>query len=336
MNLPTLDLLDVSEKRVLVRSDLDVVTSGGEVHEAKRFEFLLPTLTTLLERGAKRITLIGHRGRPNGQKSDELSNKPLISYFEQKLGKAVAFAQEFSEAEALPSEVVLFENLRFWAGEEENSSEFAQQLAKLGDVYVNEAFGSSHRAHASIVSIPKLLPHAAGLRFAAEVEHLTKVLTNPARPLIFIISGAKEDKLEYVKHFSELADKVLVGGKLPMYLGGRDLGQKVVVARLLPDNEDITMHAIEHFEGEIKRAKTVVISGPLGKFEEDGHRQGTKRVFETIATTDCYSLAGGGDTEHALAELGLREKIDWVSTGGGAMLELLAKGTLPGIEALMQ
>lgn len=312
MNLPQLADLDFSGKRVLVRADLDF--DPADTHNL-RLQALIPTLDYLKEKDGS-IILLGHRGRPDGKVDANLSLKPFENVF-AKWGATVE------------------ENLRFDPGEESNDPAFAQKLAGLGDIFVNEAFGVSHRNHASTVGLPKLLPHAAGLRFASEVTILTKVLENPVRPVISIISGVKEDKLSYVADFKNFSDQVLIAGRLPEYWGERQ-EDKVLVAKLMPDKEDITIHSIEAFEDRIKNAGTIVLSGPIGKFEEEGHRQGTKRIFTAVADSTAFKVAGGGDTESAITLLGLTAKFDWLSVGGGAMLEFLAKGTLPGIVSLLE
>ncbi|MCX6705309.1 MAG: phosphoglycerate kinase, partial [Candidatus Woesebacteria bacterium] len=198
------------------------------------------------------------------------------------------------------------------------------------------------RESASIVGLPKLLPHAVGFRFAKEVENLSKVFENPAHPLLFIVGGSKKDKLDYIKSLESLSDKILVGGRLPEYYGDlalesvRNRGEqdKLIIANLVQDKEDITLNSIERFEKEIEKAKTIVLAGPMGKYEEEGHRQGTERVFKAVAGSSTFKVAGGGDTERAISELAISDKFDWISVGGGAMLEFLAKRTLPGIEAL--
>jgi phosphoglycerate kinase len=318
MDLPKLTDLDVSGKRVLLRLDLDTNPDPNDL----RIKASEETLNYLKEKGAQ-IIILAHKGRPEGKVDESLSLKPFQPIFDG-WGARVE------------------ENLRFDPGEEKNDPEFAKKLASLGDVYINEAFASSHREHASIVGIPKILPHAAGFRFQKEVENLSKVFENPKRPLIFLISGLKEDKLQYVKAFESLADRVLVGGRLPDFLGDAALTSvrtkserdKVIVGNLIMDKEDITLNTIEVFEKEIKGAGTVVVSGPLGKYEEEGHRMGTEKVFKAVATSAAFKIAGGGDTEKAITVLNLSNSFDWISIGGGAMLEFLSKKTLPGIEAL--
>lgn len=315
VNLPQLKDADLKDKKVIVRADLDFDPSETD---SLRLTSLYPTLDYLKGQNSQ-IILIGHRGRPEGKADESLSLIPFKKFFEKY-------------------NLQLEENLRFDPGEEANSEEFAKKLAGLGNFYVDEAFGVAHRAHASIVGLPKLLPHAAGLRFVLEVENLSKVFESPKKTVVMIISGLKDDKLSYVDKFLEMADKVLIGGRLPDYVHDSSplrTNPKVVVGDLLPDKEDITIHAIEKFEEEISKAHTIVVSGPIGKYEEEGHRQGTKRVFEAVAKSQAFKIAGGGDTEAAIKLLDLSDKFDWVSVGGGAMLDFLANKTLPGIEALL-
>jgi phosphoglycerate kinase len=320
MNLPKLSDLDVAGKRVLLRLDLDTEPDPNDL----RIKASRETLDYLKEKGAE-IIIIAHRGRPEGKIDETLSLKPFQPIFDKWGAK-------------------LEENLRFDPGEESNNSEFAKKLANMGDVYVNEAFGSSHREHASIVGLSKLLPHAVGFRFEKEVENLSKVFEEPKRPVVFILSGVKEDKLSYLPGIKKFADKVLIGGRLPDFLGDEKLvsvrargeNEKVIVGNLVMDKEDITINTIERFEKEIKKAGTIVVSGPLGKYEEGGHRQGTEKIFKAASISSAFKVAGGGDTEKALKVLNLAEGFDWISVGGGAMLEFLTKRTIAGIEVLLQ
>ena len=208
----------------------------------------------------------------------------------------------------------------------------------MGDFYVNEAFATSHRSHASIVGIPKFLPHAAGIHFGKEIDNLEKAFVEPVRPVVVIVSGLKEDKLPYVEAFKSFADRILVGGRLPEYAeqkGIKGTDPKVMYADLLPDKQDITIHSIERFEAEIAKAKTLVVAGPMGMFEDAGHRIGTQRVFGAVARSSAFKVAGGGDTHKAISLLKLEAGFNWLSVGGGASLEFLAKRTLPGIAALV-
>ena len=217
MKILGLDDIEVAHRRVLVRIDLDVD------EDYSRLEFAEETLDYLLGKMAKLI-IIGHKGRPEGKVVPELSLVPLASVLGGVVGEKVNFVNEINGLEAqklaqnLPGgEILLLENLRFDLGEEHNDETFAKNLSTLGEVYVNEAFADSHRAHASIVGIPKFLPHAAGIRLVKEVETLSKVLESPQRPLVLVIGGIKKDKIDYIKEFTKIADKILVGGRLPLY-----------------------------------------------------------------------------------------------------------------------
>ena len=319
MNLPILTNLDVSGKRVLLRLDLDTDPDPNDL----RIKASEETLNYLKEKGAQ-IIILAHKGRPEGKVNESLSLKSFQPIFD-KWGARVE------------------ENLRFDPGEEANDPGFAKKLAALGDVYVNEAFASSHREHASIVGLPKLLPHAVGFHFQKEIENLSKVLDNPKHPVLFLLDGVKQDKLDYLEDIKKFADKVLVGGRLPEYLGDAALESvrlqpetaQVVIGNLTMDKEDITLNTVDRFVKEIGSAATTVVSGPVGKYEDEGHRQGTAGVFKAVADSIAFKIAGGGDTEKALSILNISNKFDWISVGGGAMLEFLTKKTLPGIEALL-
>jgi len=335
MNLPKLESLDVSGKKVIVRLDLDVVEDFTRVENASE------TLKFLVQNKAKTI-IIGHRGRPKGKAVEDFSLALLKEVIGGVADKEINFVNDIvgqeakSESEKLgEGELILLENLRFDFREEANDESLARELASLAEFYVNEAFAVSHRDHASIVGIPKFLPHKAGIRFVEEVNNLGKVIANPKRPVVIIISGIKEDKVEMAKELTGIADKVLVGGKLPVFFGDQNPNpEKLIIGNLNPDGFDISVNTIERFKEEIRKAGTIVLAGVLGKYEEEGYRKGTKEVFQAVSETFAFKVAGGGDTEAALTIFGLTEKLDWISVGGGAMLEFLAKGTLPGIEAL--
>ncbi len=318
MDLPNLADSDIAGKRVLLRLDLDTNPDPNDL----RIKASEETLNYLKEKGVQ-IIVIAHKGRPDGKVDEGLSLKPFQRIFDR-------WSAEVKE------------NLRFNPGEEANDEAFTKEIASWGDFYVNEAFASSHREHASIVGLPKLLPHAAGFRFEKEVENLSKVFSEPKKPVVFLLSGVKPDKLNYLGGIKNIADKILIGGHLPDYMGDEKLvsvrsrgeDEQVIVGNLTMDKEDITLNTIERFEKEIEKSKTIVVSGPLGKYEDEGHRQGTERVFKAVSASSAFKVAGGGDTEAALALLNLSNGFDWVSVGGGAMLEFLTKETLPGIRAL--
>ena len=327
MKLPKLSDTNVSGKKVLVRADLDIGKDSKE--ESEKLKTLLPTIGYLYENQAE-ITMIGHRGRPGGKEVESLSLKPVSKILEEIITK------ELGKEGASKLNMYVMENLRFNPGEEKNDDHFAEHLAENKDLYVNEAFSASHREHASIVSLPKHLPHVAGFRFVDEVENLSRVLTESKSPVVVVLGGFKKDKINYINGIKDFADKILVAGRLPDYLPEDFKDEKIEVAHLMQDKEDITIHSIEKFEKVIENAGTIVLSGPSGKFEDKGHKQGTQRVFTAIAHSNAYKVAGGGDTQDAISMFDLESKFDWISVGGGAMLEFLTKKTLPGIEALLK
>lgn len=323
MNLPKLTDIDVAGKRVLLRADLDI-----DIGETYRLEAVVPTLKYLSSKSAK-IIVIGHLGRPGGKVVEELKIAPVAEALKKVCGEV---------------EFEVLENLRFNPGEETGDMDFAKELAGKGDIYINEAFATSHRNSVSITTLPKLLPHAAGIRFVEEVENLSKVFENPAKPVIFVIGGSKDDKKEYIQALEGFADKILVGGRLPEYYGDQALesvrnvpdGAKLIIANLNQDKEDITLNSIERFEKETESAGTIVLAGPMGRYEDAGHRQGTERVFKKVSESPAFKIVGGGDSLSVLSLYNLKDKFDWVSVGGGAMLDFLSRRTLPGIEALIK
>lgn len=337
MKLPKLSDLNVSGKKVLVRLDLDVDD------DYSRLEFAESTLDYLVKNQAKTI-IIGHKGRPEGKPVPELSLASLAEVLGGVVGEKVTFIDDIvgntavNATQTLQSgNLILLENLRFDSGETNNDERFAKSLASLADIYVNEAFAVSHREHASLVGVPKFLPHAAGFRFVKEIETLTQILENPIRPVLLVIGGTKEDKVGYIRNFTNVADKILVGGRLPILFGDQNPDpEKVVIGGLTADTFDITLNTIQKFKEEIEKAGTIIVAGVPGKYEEEGHRQGTEGVFRAIGESSAFKLAGGGDAEAAITLLGLNDKFNWISVGGGAMLEFLIKGTLPGIDALIQ
>lgn len=342
MNLPKITDFDVTNKKIIVRGDLDI---SEPTTEDLRLKSLIPTLKYLQEKKA-RIVLIGHRGRPEGKIVNDFSLKPVADILEEMLSVKINFVYDLAGAEAKEEsdklqdgQIMMLENLRFDLREESNNENFARGLASLGEIYVNEAFSVCHRSHASIVGIPKFLPSCAGLNLEKEIENLNKVKEEPERPLVILISGVKDDKLKMIEPLSILADKVLVGGRLPDFLGDntesvRTQTGKNIIGNLTMDKEDITLNTIEKFKEEIFKAKTIVLAGVLGKYEDEGHSQGTKEVFSAVANSNSFKIVGGGDSLTAIQKYNLTEKFNWVSVGGGAMLEFLTKKTLVGIEAL--
>ncbi len=341
--LSSLKESDIEEKRVIVRGDLDISEfSENDI----RLQRLVPTIKYLIDKKAK-VILIGHLGRPEGKITNEYSLKPVAEVLEKMLNLKINFVFDIAGEEAKvesgklqPGDVMMLENLRFDSREESNDETFSKSLSSLGDIYINEAFSVCHREHSSIVGIPKFIPSYAGLNLENEVNNLSKVF-EPERPLLILISGVKKDKLEYIKPLSDLAEKVLVGGRLPDFLGDntesvRTQTGKVIVGNLVMDKEDITLNTIDKFKEEISKARTIVLAGVLGKYEDEGHSQGTKAIFETIAKTNAFKIVGGGDSLTAIEKYNLTDKFNWVSVGGGAMLEFLTKKHLPGIDVLLK
>lgn len=341
MELPGLDSIDVKRKRILLRLDLDVEidtdkdkdpTSLKELRGAGDFRLkaAIPTIKYLLEHECGRIVIMGHRGRPSGFDAS-LSLEPVAKYLEKLLLK------ELGKGKMKSLDMFVMENLRFNPGEEKDDPEFAKELAKHGDVYINDAFASCHDSHASIVGLPKLLPHAAGLHLIEEVENLEKVLESPKRPVVIVIGGGKIDKALLVNKLLDHAEWVLVGGVLPKkiksYCREKDGRMCIVAAHLTPNGEDITPDSARNFTEIIRNAGTVVWNGPMGDIDA-GYWEGTEIVAEAMVQSGAFKVVGGGDTIRALKKFGLSDKIDYISTGGGAMLEFLAYGDLPGLVAL--
>lgn len=325
--------IDFSGKRVFLRADLDVPLGDGDQEVATRLKNLRPTVDYLFEKGVTRIVIAGHIGRPVGRDLNFSCEK--IKYnLETILGRSIAFMHDFTKEPIV--NVTLFENLRFWPGEVANDMEFAKELSTLAEVYVNEAFGNCHRKHASIVALPSLLPHAAGLHLAEEVRVLSAIMNAPQRPFVAIVGGAKlETKIPLIESLSKIADYVMVGGVLPLEIAERkiDFSKNVIVAKLEGNTKDIKDGDANDFCEKIKGAKTIVWNGPMGLFEE-GFDKGTEAVANAISQSGSYSVVGGGETTGYLASKGLIGKYSFVSSGGGAMLEFLSGKQLPGIAAL--
>jgi len=336
----TIDSLsDFSNKTVLVRGDLDVALDNSVITEAYRLEMITSTITYLLERGAK-VVLCGHLGRPEGEPKQEFSLKPVADWFTENLKQPVPLiAQWYEQKDAVSAalethNIVLLENLRFYPQEEENDAAFADALASLADMYVNEAFSATHRAHASIVGVAAKLPSYAGLRLAKEITELKTVRENPERPLVMIMGGGKADtKVPVVSAMAKYANHILLGGKL---MFSKEL-EGIKGVRFPNDSvgiKDIGPKSVELFTDYINKAATIVWNGPMGVFEETEYATGTKDIAHAVLASHARKIIGGGDTIAAMNQFGLLEKLDFVSTGGGAMLEYLSDGTLVGLETL--
>jgi len=342
---------DFKSKIVLLRIDCDVDLRSEDgkliADEDFRLKSVVPTINFLQDKGAKRIILLGHLGRPGGKVVSELSLQPVADWFT----KNVSFCKliGLSRSGRMPacrmgrdspgvtegtSELFLLENLRFNPGEKLNDQKFAKNLTQLGDVYVNDAFGASHRNNVSIVSLPDLLPSFLGLRFEAEIKTLSWIKKKAKRPLVFILGGSKKGKLDNISFLANWADYLLIGGKLPLLIKNKMTSSKVKIAQLEKSGKDLDGESVKKFKEIIKGAKSIVWVGPLGVYEEEKYKTGTWEVVKAIANTKVFKIAAGGDTHRVLSWLNSWQKFDFVSVGGGAMLQFLKDETLPGIEAV--
>ncbi len=315
----------ISGKKILLRYDVDVPIKDGRVVDDYRLKVGMETLRMCLEHGAK-VVLMGHIGRPRGE-DKSLSIAPIQDWLESQEGIA-----QFLQSGKLK----LLENLRFEEGEDSADLEYAREFLYFGDFFVNEAFAAHHKA-ASTTLVPTLMPHAAGLHFASEVTTLTEIKNNPQKPLVAIVGGAKvEDKYEAIVALSRFCDTVLVGGLLAKNIAdqGLEVASNVVLGKLNEEGLDLAVVSLGVFSEVINSAKQIIWAGPVGKYEIPQGQHGNAILAHSIINSGAKSLIGGGDTIAAIKELGLLKEFDFVSVGGGAMLELLTKGTLPTIEVL--
>jgi phosphoglycerate kinase len=334
---------DVGGRRVLVRSDLNVPLEEGRIADETRIRASLPTLRLLLERNVERVTVCSHLGRPKG-KDPKFSLQPVRERLQQLLDD---------------DRLEVLENTRFNPGETKNDPAFAQELADGNDLFVEDAFGSVHRGHASTVGVAELLPAYAGLLLERELQELGKLLGEVEHPFVLISGGAKvDDKLGVLQNLGGKADGVLVGGKMAEQLRvdnplpfdvvlptdvvaasefAEGAEAKVVPYDELPDGWlglDIGPETRETFADRIAAARTIFWNGPMGVFEWPRFAAGTKAVAEAVAQAGAYSVVGGADSARALTELGLEDNVSWLSTGGGAALELLEGRDLPGVSVI--
>ena len=344
--MKSLKELNLKGKRVLVRCDFNVpLQKQGLISDDFRIKESLPTINYLIKAGAK-IILMSHLGRPDGKVVEKLRltsvRDKLMEYLSMSLTKAedcVGKDIEKRTREMMPEEILLLENLRFHKEEEENDDNFARELAKLGDFYVNDAFGASHRSHASIVGVPKYLPKACGFLLEKEIKVLTALMENPKKPLVAIIGGAKvETKTKVIDKMAEKADAVLIGGLIKREIDERDIKLKHPDKIVFPvddiEGRDIGPETIKLFRKKISPAKTVFFNGVVGMTEEEKFCKGTEGILKAIIESGAFSVVGGGETVDFVNKIGLIEKFNHVSTGGGAMLEFLSGTKLPGIEVL--
>lgn len=338
--LRNIEQVDVRRKKVIVRVDWNVTLGRAlQIVDDTRIVRTLPTIRWLLDKGAEQVILMSHLGKPKGV-DPSLSLKPVTEYASKLIGQPIDLVDQYSHAAESSGKIVMLENLRFFDGEERNESEFSKELASLADIYVNEAFGESHREVASIVGVAKLLPSYAGLWLQEEVETILRVRDNPKHPYVVVMGGAKvEDKIKLIEVLSIAADAILLGGKLAneYVLRGLNVGGKAKIITPIEGSDllDIGPETQKYYAEELGKAKTIVWNGPMGKVEDPTYRSGTEAIYSAISANEsAYTLVGGGDTLAAISEEGHLSRIDHVSTGGGAMLKLLEEGSLVGVEVL--
>ncbi|PKN35726.1 MAG: phosphoglycerate kinase [Deltaproteobacteria bacterium HGW-Deltaproteobacteria-19] len=387
-----IDTLDLKGKRVLFRFDYNVPLDGsGNITDDIRIRSTLPTINYALDEGAK-LVIMSHLGRPKGKHDPKYSLAPVAKRLSRLLEKQVKMAGDCigDDVRQLvagmnPGDVVLLENLRFHPEEEKNDEAFARELATLGDVYIDDAFGNAHRSHASNVAITRFVPECgAGFLIKKELNYFQKVIDNPPRPFVFIVGGSKvSDKLAALSNLATKVDKMIVGGGMAftfLKALGYSVGRSIVEDELIPKAEEILAMVKERgvkfylpidvviaeeksaeaetkivpvqemnshwmgldigpatitlFAEALANAKTIVWNGPMGVFEIDAFGRGTAALAHSVANSYALTIVGGGDTDVAIHKTGESDKITYISTGGGASLELLEGKVLPGIAAL--
>ena len=390
--MKTLDDLDLKGKRVFMRVDFNVpLDKQRRVKDDFRIRAVLPSVHRVIDSGG-RLILASHLGRPKGKVADEFSLRPVAEYLSNLLAKPVPFARDCIGTEVKKQasllkegEALLLENLRFHPEEEKNDPEFSAQLAELADIYVNEAFAASHRAHASVEGITRFVPVcAAGYQLQKEIEYFKKALDNPQRPLAIVVGGAKvSTKLGLLENLIPKVDYLIIGGAMAntfFKAQGKEVGKSLVendyietAARLLEaankggvkvflpvdsvvsvsaescgdvrqvsidkipaDTQilDIGSQSVQVFESVLQNCKTIIWNGPMGVFETPPFNKGTFALAEFMGTLDALTIIGGGDSAAAVKQANAEDKVSYVSTGGGAFLELLEGKDLPGVSAL--
>lgn len=336
----------LEQKRVLLRCDLNVPFENGKIQDDFRLVESVPTISHISEHKGRCI-ILAHFGRPASSSQKEFSLEPIarrlqelgkreIKFIGDPIGERVAAQTAAMKA----GDVVLLENMRFYEGEEKNDPVFAKLLAGLGEIYINDAFGVCHRAHASVVGIPRFLPSGTGLLLEKEIAALGKISERPEKPLIVVVGGTKvETKAGFLNAISKNADAILLGNLISKEVKERGLkvarSTELVFARDGKDGDfDLGPETVTMFREKIRGARTIFWAGPLGRVEEERYEHGSLQIAEAIIKSKAFAVAGGGDLVGFLGKHGLREKFDHVSTGGGAMLAFLAGEKLPGLEAL--
>ena len=394
MNLrkQTIDDVVLRDKRVIIRADFNVpLDDSHQITDDTRIRSTLPTINRAVDDGAK-VILCSHLGRPKGTFDPKYSLAPVAKRLGRLMGKEILFAPdcigpavEGLVAKMKPGDVLLLENLRFHQGEEENDDAFSKALAALGDVYINDAFGAAHRAHASIVGITKFIPaSAAGFLLKKEIEYLEGAVENPVRPFVAILGGAKvSGKIGVIENLGKRVDKVIIGGGMAftfLKAKGTEIGNSLVENDMLDFAKGIEEHALSRgvkfylpvdcvvaasrepgaeskivpvqeipkgwygldigpasvklFNEAVQNAKTILWNGPMGVFEIDAYARGTLAMAHAVADAYALTIVGGGETAMAVHRAGESENMSFISTGGGAALELLEGKQLPGLTAL--
>jgi phosphoglycerate kinase len=392
MDKKTIEKVDLKNKRVFIRADFNVpLDDDGNITDDGRIRSTLPTINYALDAGAK-VILASHLGRPKGKPSPKFSLAPVAKRLNRLLNKEVRFAKdcigpdvEHLVAGMRPGDVVLLENLRFHPEEEKNDEAFARALAAFTDVYVNDAFGTAHRAHASTFGITKHVKlSVAGFLMKKEITYLQKTVANPVRPFVAILGGAKvSGKIGVIENLQNKVDKIIVGGAMAFTFikargyevgnslvepdmidmaerlrrGARDKGvkfylpvdfvvaenandgaeSKIVTSQEIPKDWvglDIGPATVRLFNEALQDAKTIIWNGPMGLFEKDAYSRGTFAIARSVADAYATTIVGGGDTDVAVHRAGVSDSMTFISTGGGASLELLEGKELPGLAAL--
>ncbi|PAF17879.1 phosphoglycerate kinase [Terribacillus saccharophilus] len=390
MNKKSIRDIDVAGKKVFCRVDFNVPMENGTVTDDTRIKAALPTIKHLVEQGAK-VILASHLGRPKGEVKEDLRLDPVAQRLSDLLDKEVVKVDQVQGEEVnqaveslADGDVLLIENVRFEAGEEKNDPELAKAFASIADVYVNDAFGAAHRAHASTEGVAKHLPAVAGLLLERELEVLGKALSNPERPFTAIIGGAKvKDKIGVIDNLLDKVDNLIIGGGLAytfIKARGYEIGKSLLeedkidlakefmqkakdkgVNMVMPEDvvvaddfsEDANKREVsieeipadwealdigpktrETYKQIVKDSKLIIWNGPMGVFELNAFAEGTKAVGEALAEGEGFSIIGGGDSAAAVEKFGLADKMDHISTGGGASLEFMEGKELPGVAAL--
>ena len=388
----TIDDVVLRDKRVIIRADFNVpLDDSHQITDDTRIRSTLPTINRAVDDGAK-VILCSHLGRPNGMFDSKYSLAPVAKRLGRLMGKDILFAPdcigpavEGLVAKMKPGDVLLLENLRFHQGEEENDDRFSKSLAALGDVYINDAFGAAHRAHASTVGITQFIPaSAAGFLLKKEIEYLEGAVENPVRPFVAILGGAKvSGKIGVIENLGKRVDKVIIGGGMAftfLKAKGLEIGNSLVENDMLDFAKGIEDHALSRgvkfylpvdcvvaashepgaeskivpvqeipkgwyaldigpasvklFNEAVQNAKTILWNGPMGVFEIDAYARGTLAMAHAIADAYALTIVGGGETALAVHRAGESENMSFISTGGGAALELLEGKQLPGLTAL--